>query len=194
MTEVFAFRDVPLLRSVILDAAVTSIMLPWAQLTSLTLFDVYPRECVPVLQKTTNLVHCKLEVSFDSDTDQPGPDVPLPCLQSLALVDACNGPVTDFLETFIVPALRSLKIPEDFIEPDPIQSLTGFISKSGCKLEEVHITGERLLPQDSYRQAFPSIRQFSFDNEDDSSDCDASDVEDNSDSDSSDAEDSSDSD
>ncbi|KAJ7866335.1 hypothetical protein B0H13DRAFT_2352541 [Mycena leptocephala] len=172
------------------DAA-SCIILPWAQLTSLTLFNVYPRDCVPILQKTTNLVHCKLEVSFDSDNDEPGLDITLPYLESLSID---QYPVTDFLEKFIVPALRSLKIPEDFIEPDPIQSLTGFISKSGCKLEEVHITGERSLPQDSYRKAFPSIRRFSFDNEDDSSDCDASDVEDNSDSDASDAEDSSDSD
>jgi hypothetical protein len=68
--------------------------------------------------------------------------------------------VIDFLKTFIVPALRRLKIPEDFI--DPIESLTEFISKSGCKLEEVHITGRRSLPQDSYRKAFPSIPKFSF--------------------------------
>jgi hypothetical protein len=182
-TDVLAFREAPMLRTVLLnDFATSRIILPWAQLTSLTLLSVYLHKIFPVLQKTSNLVHCELWVCFDSDNDQLGPVVPLPCLQSLALADAGDGPVTDFLETFIVPALRSLKIPEDFIEPDPIQSLTGFISKSGCKLEEVHITGERLLPQDSYRHAFPSIRQFSFDNEDDSSDCDASDVEDKSDS------------
>ncbi|KAJ7866342.1 hypothetical protein B0H13DRAFT_2561468 [Mycena leptocephala] len=178
--EVFAFRDAPLLRTVILSPdAASSIILPWAQLTSLTLFNVYPCECVPILQKTTNLVHCKLEVSFDSDNDEPGLDITLPYLESLSIDQYA---VTDFLEKFIVPALRSLKIPEDFIEPDPIQSLTGFISKSGCKLEEVHITGERSLPQDSYCKAFPSIRQFSFDGEDDPSDSDCSDLEDNSDS------------
>jgi hypothetical protein len=98
------------------------------------------------------------------------------------LVDAGDGPVTDFLETFIVPALRSLKIPGYFIEPDPIQSLTGFISKSGCKLEEVHITSPRSLRQDLYHQAFPSGPKFSFDGGDDSNDFDASDLEDNSDS------------
>ncbi|KAJ7866360.1 hypothetical protein B0H13DRAFT_2281471 [Mycena leptocephala] len=177
--EVFAFRDAPLLRTVILSPdAASSIILPWAQLTSLTLFNVYPRECVPILQKTTNLVHCKLEVSFDSGNDEPGLDITLPYLESLSID---QYPVTDFLEKFIVPALRSLKIPEDFIEPDPIQSLTGFISKSGCKLEEVHITGTRSPSRQSYREAFPSIRKFSFDGEDDPSDSDSSDLEDNSD-------------
>jgi hypothetical protein len=63
-----------------------------------------------------------------------------------------------------------------------IQSLTGFISKSGCKLEEVHISGPCSFRQDSYRMAFPSICKFSPDDEEESSDSDASDVEDNSDS------------
>jgi hypothetical protein len=90
--------------------------------------------------------------------------------------------VTDFLETFIIPALRSLKIPEEFLEPNPVDSLSGFISKSGCKLEEVHITRRRSLRQDSYRKAFPLIHQFSFDEEDNSSDSGSSNVEYNSDS------------
>jgi hypothetical protein len=114
-------------------------------------------------------------------------------LESLS-IDQCGAtPVTDLLGTFIVLALLRLKIPEDFVGPNPIDSLTGFISKSGCKLEELHIDRPRSLRQDSYCKAFPLIRKFSFDNEDDSSDCDASDVEDNSDSDASDTEDNSES-
>ncbi|KAJ7834300.1 hypothetical protein B0H13DRAFT_223460 [Mycena leptocephala] len=183
-TNVLAFRDAPLLRTVVLSPdAASSVILPWAQLTSLTLCGFYPRECVPVLQKTFNLVCCQLSMKFcfDSDNDQPQPDIVLPYLESLRIGQYGASPVTDFLETFIVPALRSLKIPEEFLRPSPIDSLTGFISKSGCKLEEVHIGSDlRSLRQDSYRQAFPSIRKFSFDSEDDSSDSDASDVEDNS--------------
>ncbi|KAJ7871579.1 hypothetical protein B0H13DRAFT_1032220 [Mycena leptocephala] len=141
-TDVLAtFRDVPLLRSVILnDFVCISSYRGAIDVPNFVL--VYPHECVPVLQKTVNLVHCELEICFDYDNDEPGP--------------------TAFLGTFIVPALRSLKIPEDLIGPNPIDSLTGFISKSGCKLEEVHIAGPCSLPPDSYRQAFPSIRKFSF--------------------------------
>jgi hypothetical protein len=37
-----------------------------------------------------------------------------------------------------------------------------FISKSGCRLQEVHITGERTVSEDSYRHTFPSTPKFSF--------------------------------
>ncbi|KAJ7834302.1 hypothetical protein B0H13DRAFT_2678693 [Mycena leptocephala] len=182
--EVFAFRDAPLLRTVVLSPdAASSVILPWAQLTSLTLFNVYPRVCVPILQQTSNLVRCELEVWFDSDNHEHGPDITLRYLESLTLVEAGNGPVIGFLETFIVPALRRLKIPEEFLGPSPIDSLTGFISKSDCKLAEVHIGSDpRSLREDSYRQAFPSIHKFSFDYEEESSNSDSSDLEDNSDS------------
>ncbi|KAJ7932351.1 hypothetical protein B0H13DRAFT_1701263 [Mycena leptocephala] len=182
-TDVLTFRDTPLLRSVILNVISLKVILPWAQLTSLTLLDVYPGACVPVLQKTSNLTRCELEVFFDRENDRPGPDITLPYLESLS-IDQCGAtPVTDFLETFIVPALRRLKIPEEFLGPSPLDSLAGFISKSGCKLEEVYISSDqRLLRQDSYCQAFPSIHKFSFDYEEESSDSDSSDLEDNSDS------------
>jgi hypothetical protein len=159
--EVFAFREVPLLRKVILnDAAASGVTLPWAQLTSLTLLNVYPYECVPILQQTPNLVRSKLQVVFHH---QPGPDIALPCLESLTLELAASSgrPVKDFLQTFIVPALRSLEIPETILNV-PVESLTAFISKSNCKLEELHITGPRSVPKSAYRKAFPSIRKFSF--------------------------------
>ncbi|KAJ7909680.1 hypothetical protein B0H13DRAFT_2661362 [Mycena leptocephala] len=155
--------EMPLLRTVVLnDTAALSVVLPWAQLTSLTLLRVYPYECVPILQQTSSLVHCKLEL-FDSTNNQPRPDITLPCLESLTLINPGRESVVDFLETLIVPALRSLEIPEDFLyHVNPIESLTAFISKSGCKLEEVRITGPRSVPSTSYRKAFPSIQNFSF--------------------------------
>jgi hypothetical protein len=167
-TEVVA----PLLRTVVLNVeAASSVILPWAQLTSLTLVRVCLWDFVPILQQTSNLVRCELRV-LDSGNDEPGPDIVLPYLESLAIVDLAV-PVTDLLGIFIVPALRRLEIAEDSIEPDPIESLTEFISKSGCKLEKLHITGGGLSRQ-SYRMAFPSIRKFSF-SRDDSSNSDASD-------------------
>jgi hypothetical protein len=162
-TDILAFREVPLLRTVVLNDAALSVILPWAQLTSLTLLNVYPRECGPILQTTSNLIRCELEVYFDRGNVRFGPDITLPYLESLS-IDRCGSrPVTDFLESFIVPALRSLKIPEQLLEPDPIQSLTGFISKSSCKLEKVHISDLRSFRPDSYRKAFPLIHRFSFD-------------------------------
>ncbi|KAJ7871603.1 hypothetical protein B0H13DRAFT_2554396, partial [Mycena leptocephala] len=155
-TEVLALREVPLLRTAVLNnAAASSVILPWAQLTSLTLINVYLHTCVPILQQTSNLVRCELVVCYDSDNHKHGPDITLPYLESLTLVDpGTNGPVTDSLEKFIVPALHRLEVSKEFLGPSPFDSLTGFISKSGCKLEEVHIGGDpRSLRQDSYCQA-----------------------------------------
>jgi hypothetical protein len=180
-TNVLAFLEAPLLRTVILNDLSLNVVLPWPQLTSLTLFGVYPRQCVTILQKTSNLVYCKLVVYFDSD-GQPRPDIALPYLESLSIDQYDATPVTDFLKTFIVPALRSLKTREEILGASPIESLTVFISKSGCKLEEVHITRRCSLPQDSYRKAFPLIHRFSFDEGDNSSDSGSSNVEHNSDS------------
>jgi hypothetical protein len=70
--------------------------------------------------------------------------------------------VTPYPNTLIVPALRRLEIPELFLGPQPIVALASFISKSDCKLQEVFITGDRLVSEDSYRKAFPRIAKFSF--------------------------------
>ncbi|KAJ7921741.1 hypothetical protein B0H13DRAFT_141818 [Mycena leptocephala] len=165
--------EMPLLRTVVLnDAAALSVILPWAQLTSLTLLRVFPYECVPILQQTSSLVHCKLELFNSGDDELSG--ITLPCLESLTLVNPGRKLVIDFLKTLIVPALRSLEISEDF---SAIQSLTAFISKSGCKLEEVHITGPRSVPASSYLKAFPSIPRFSFSDEESLGESDSSDVE-----------------
>ncbi|KAJ7909672.1 hypothetical protein B0H13DRAFT_2330127 [Mycena leptocephala] len=121
-SEAISCREMPLLRTVVLnDDAAFSVILPWAQLTSLTLLCVYPEECVPILLQTSSLVHCKLEL-FDSTNDQPTPDITLPCLESLTLFNPDRGSV-DFLETLIVPALCSLQIPEDFLYGNPRESL-----------------------------------------------------------------------
>jgi hypothetical protein len=181
-TEVFAFGEVPLLRTVVLNHnAALNVILPWAQLTSLTLFSVFRHDCDSILQQTSNLVRCVLQLEgMYGDNDQPGPDITLPYLESLSIDQYDATPVTDFLETFIVPALRRLEIPEACLGTSPLDSLTGFISKAGCKLEKVYINGPRSFRQNSYRKAFPLIRRFSFDGEDDSSGSDALGVEDNS--------------
>jgi hypothetical protein len=158
--------EAPLLRSVILSALeISDIVLPWAQLTSLTLNRLGPDDCVPILQQTSNLVHCELSLySWNYDDDIPLPDVTLPYLESLTLIDRdVDGPMPGYLNTFVVPALRSLQISESSLQPGPITSLTSFISKSGCKLQDVHITEFRVIPRYRYRRAFPSIQNFSFD-------------------------------
>jgi hypothetical protein len=156
---VWTFPDMPLLRTVVLDhVAAANVVLPWAQLTSLTLRDVYPEECVSILQRSSNLVHCDLRLEVWSSDDESQLDVTLPCLESLTLRSTNDGPVIGYLNTLIVPTLRSLEIPERFLGTNPIDSLRSFVSKSGCKLQEMWITGKRNVPEHSFRQAFPLVR------------------------------------
>ncbi|KAJ7629766.1 hypothetical protein DFH06DRAFT_1225375 [Mycena polygramma] len=151
----------PLLRTAILDdyCAAVVLILPWAQLTSITLLEAYPSKFVPILTQTPNLVYCELHMYFGNPDDlEFEQDIILNCLESLDL--RCIGGVADaeFLPTFVVPALRSLNVQEPYLGPHPIDSLKAFIPTSGRKLQELQITQAKLVPEASYRQAFPSVR------------------------------------
>ncbi|KAJ6589368.1 hypothetical protein B0H19DRAFT_1103694 [Mycena capillaripes] len=156
-------QELPRLRSVVLnDIGAANIVLPWTQLTSLVLHQVYFRECIPILMQTTNLVYCELRLFRPLGENNDNVTLVLPCLQSLALNDPGLHPGGTYLGTFLVPALRSLRIPEKFLGSSPIDELTSFISKSQCTLQEVCITGKTLVPGDSYQKEFPSVPKFSF--------------------------------
>ncbi|KAJ7161188.1 hypothetical protein C8R46DRAFT_1285259 [Mycena filopes] len=151
--------EMPALRSAILDDnAAATLTLPWAQLTSLKLNRVYPAECVPILQQTTNLVHCQLDLVDGGDT--PWPDMMLMRLESLIFSDNSDT-VKGYLETFSVPSLRKLHIPERYLQ-NPVDSLKALMLASGGELRDVRITGERHVSKDTYARVFPSI-EFSFD-------------------------------
>ncbi|KAJ6457499.1 hypothetical protein C8R47DRAFT_1164176 [Mycena vitilis] len=164
--HIVTLRDAPLLRTVVLnDDALSRVAIPWTQLTSLTLLRVFPSECTPILVQTPNLVHCKLHVCFrfDGAPNNPNPqDMLLPRLESLILSDPGGQPVTDFLHHFVAPALRILQVPEYFLAPDPIDTLSAFISRSGCVLEELHLTGTSEISEQACWQAFPSLRKISI--------------------------------
>ncbi|KAJ7487319.1 hypothetical protein B0H11DRAFT_1956550 [Mycena galericulata] len=138
-------------------------LLPWSQLTSLALVAKTPSDVTPILQQTPRLVHCELIV-YDDGLD-PQPTTELLCLESLILMKhaATQDKPTAYLDTFVLPALRRLQIPDEFIRPYPVDALTSFIERSGCNLQEVLITGDIIVPRRSYRDAFPAIKEFSFD-------------------------------
>ncbi|KAJ7872347.1 hypothetical protein B0H14DRAFT_2570349 [Mycena olivaceomarginata] len=152
----------PLLRTVVLNVhAAEKVILPWVQLTSLTLTIIYLHECVPILQQTSNLVHCVLELRDSDDVVSDGA-VTLPALETLAIKEV--NPTTmapiNYLRTFIVPALGDLEVPERFLEPDPIDSLASLILRSGCELHQVGITDPTLALEAPFRAAFPSIQML----------------------------------
>ncbi|KAJ6454599.1 hypothetical protein C8R45DRAFT_599524 [Mycena sanguinolenta] len=159
------FCEAPRLRSVTLwEFRSPTGIFPWSQLTSLTM--IYPRESSAILKQAVNLVYCHLFVC-DHDEDLVA-DIQLPVLESLVLapfMDTEDAPATDFLPALITPALRTLQVPESFLQPDPIDVLRSFILKSGCDLQKLCITGDtRSVSEAEYRGAMRSfqIPQISF--------------------------------
>ncbi|KAF7335599.1 F-box domain-containing protein [Mycena venus] len=162
--DLLLYLKAPLLRTAILDdAAALHVILPWAQLTELTLSPVFPHECVSILRQTSTLVQCELHLACCGYARLP--EVQLPRLESLILQEVDDEPIEGYFETFTVPALRSLHVPENFLERDPIGALSSFISKSGCKLEHLCVTGPISIIKDlkDYRCGFPFITKLSFD-------------------------------
>ncbi|KAJ6481886.1 hypothetical protein C8R45DRAFT_905325 [Mycena sanguinolenta] len=159
------WRDLPQLRSVVLDNFAAKMTLPWAQLTSLTLVDgVELPLCVAILHQAKQLVRCTLNLSPYHEIMDPDISVALPRLRSLVLTTKKARyvpPLTDFFAALSVPALIELHVQERILGweySDPIISLASFISKSGCKLQELRITARRRpnnLPQihRRYREA-----------------------------------------
>jgi hypothetical protein len=103
-------------------------------------------------------VYCELDIVDDNDTDS-FPDIILLSLRSLMLTD---GLTPGYLNTFIVPALHSLRILEPFLAPSCIDTLSSFVAKSDCKLQELCVTGRRSESKGSYRHAF-LLATISFD-------------------------------
>jgi hypothetical protein len=158
--------ELPLLCTAILDDnAASLIVLPWAQLTSLTLKRVLPEEFGPILSLTSQLLHCNLRIFPVYGQSHEIPDITLPHLESLTLKDT-DSDVTGLvgcLDTFIVPALRRLQIPKAFIGESPIDALASFMSKSGCRLETMCITGGTIsITKDSFLEAFPTIAKVTL--------------------------------
>ncbi|KAJ7075252.1 hypothetical protein B0H15DRAFT_867426 [Mycena belliarum] len=159
--------EAPLLRTVTIGSYSlhTADLLPLSQLTSLRLDGITLEESWPVLALTFSLVHCEL-VLWGADADVPS-DLSLPHLESLILWDGqwvwgVNGAMERSLEPWVLPALRMLQVSGSCLGTDPDATLASFVTKSGCKLEEVRIMGKRLYTQKHYRDLFPSISKFSF--------------------------------
>jgi hypothetical protein len=89
--------------------------------------------------------------------DPEGLDVPDITLVSLRSLTLTGRLVTGYLETLVVPALHDLEIPESFIAPNSIDTLTSFMSKSHCKLQRLCITRRWSGSRDPFYKAFPLI-------------------------------------
>ncbi|KAJ7149284.1 hypothetical protein C8R43DRAFT_1068483 [Mycena crocata] len=176
LMDPFNFGDLPLLCSVTLDSLFEGVGLPWAQLTTLKLLEVYTFECTPILQQSVSLIHCELALYSTNHDDSRQHDITFPHLQTLICSVQDGIPMSGYIESFIVPALQSLRVTEAMLGSTPIHSISAFISKSGCTLQELHISG---IGSSSYREAFRFIPRLTFDFEpiEDGSDLDEDDFE-----------------
>ncbi|KAJ7641170.1 hypothetical protein FB45DRAFT_899576 [Roridomyces roridus] len=118
---------------------------------------------LPLLQDAVNLVRLHL---IDCDTDVPPQiSIKLARLETLVGVNSYSweGDASQIFDTFTLPALHTLHISGELLGTDPISSLNLLVARSGCKLQAVLVTGNRSFWQGSFRAAFPSIPNISFD-------------------------------
>ncbi|KAJ6470283.1 hypothetical protein C8R47DRAFT_761798 [Mycena vitilis] len=135
-------------------------LLPWGQLTSLTLIGKLAHECTPALSHASGLRYCELLLYDRSGETTVKSDITLPYLETLVLAPWSKhmGFPNLYILSFIVPALRRLQGPGPALTHIP-----ELISRSGCTLEEVWITGETdAVSNEQYRAAFPFIPKLSF--------------------------------
>ncbi|KAK7018567.1 F-box domain-containing protein [Favolaschia claudopus] len=160
----FVVGDAPLLRTAVLDYnAPKHVILPWARLTKLTLYCVTRDEAMPLLQSAPNLVYLVLSLYPDSKESADTrvlQDLTMPSLTTLVVNTGDRGLTTYVLPRFRAPALRVLDIYERLLGPNPIDSLTSFITKSGCNLRHLHLYTSRPESDSTYRIAFPSITKI----------------------------------
>ncbi|KAJ7648671.1 hypothetical protein DFH06DRAFT_1423361 [Mycena polygramma] len=157
--------DAPHLHTVVLsDFASWNIVLPWAQLTGLTLNWVHPGVYLPILRQTSNLRHCELNIFYWGPDGDPPPELALQFLKSLAITLATPAARLGirFPHIFVVPALRRLQIPESVLGQDPVDYLRSFIATAGCTLQSLHITDKRSIASGSFRESFQHV-EVSFD-------------------------------
>ncbi|KAK7018479.1 hypothetical protein R3P38DRAFT_2982949 [Favolaschia claudopus] len=141
------FHNAPMLRSVVLDVVATRwVVLPWTQLTNLRLHIITLEGCVPILRQTSNLTELNLDLEVEIGVglivEIVQPAITLAHLKCLRVTvegehwQYCR----EFLDSFILPALSSLKLDRHVLGDDPSSALMALISRSGCNLQDLFIT------------------------------------------------------
>ncbi|KAJ7641210.1 hypothetical protein FB45DRAFT_353757 [Roridomyces roridus] len=152
--------DLPRLRSVTLDDAHHGNWLPLSQLTALTLKDMHDTNYFILLQDAVNLVH--LYLIQCTRLNSPPNNITLTRIETLVMLDCLGGQTLDL---FTLPALRGLQWSGELEDEDPICTLTSLVSRSGCKLQQVLLTGTCDVSEESLQVAFPSIPKVTFETE-----------------------------
>ncbi|KAJ7135217.1 hypothetical protein C8R43DRAFT_621815 [Mycena crocata] len=103
-----AFSDAPLLREVVLsNVSISTISLPWAQLTHLDFTYESVRCCVEILRETPNLQSLIVSLGNHWDIEPPAVPLTLSYLHTLTFYDDRDGAL---LEQLTLPALTTLTL------------------------------------------------------------------------------------
>nr|GAT59151.1 predicted protein [Mycena chlorophos] len=163
------FKNMSKLRMLSLSGIMISLdAVPWNQLHSLALASLTFRRYSEILQYTTNLRFCRLELSSHRSNEDSIP-IHLPHLHALVLgVEKFKLPAADmYLNAFTLPSLERLQIEAYLLQQNPQDQLEGLQKRSTCKLKELRVVGQKdiIIPQaeiDSLRAMVPHIEVVDF--------------------------------
>ncbi|KAK7014262.1 hypothetical protein R3P38DRAFT_3206006 [Favolaschia claudopus] len=149
-TQVVTLHNLPLLRTVVLDDwQDLHAVLPWSQLTSLTLWYLRSENCTSVWRSQYDPTgfQARATVSRDSDlraVESRGPEIFMLSHRTSPPPPAASGTLPPVL----------LGNSESLV----IEPLVSFVTKSGCQLHELNIT-DACVPdsENVYREVFPLI-------------------------------------
>ncbi|KAJ7434095.1 hypothetical protein B0H11DRAFT_740370 [Mycena galericulata] len=107
-------------------------ILPWSQITTLSVTMLSAYECARILAKTASLMH--FTASLDDDDEPLSSVTPLLHLQELVLRESATAPSLNqqlFLDKLTTPALRHLRISErNFYHCDPRPQILSLLLRS----------------------------------------------------------------
>ncbi|KAJ7700576.1 hypothetical protein B0H14DRAFT_766728 [Mycena olivaceomarginata] len=154
---VTAFRDAPSLRRVTLAIPGTQpIVLPWTQLTHLTLLNVSLEKCLEILKETPNLE--VLDVNIPRFWEPPPLVLRLAHLNTFAFRDS----QCDLLDCLTLPSLQTLQL-YHLLTDDPARLLELGI-RSAWSLRVIRLDGVAAETVNLYLRNLPSLEKVEISN------------------------------
>ncbi|KAF7305444.1 hypothetical protein HMN09_00797000 [Mycena chlorophos] len=149
-----AFDQAPALQSLMLwdveiRPRVPSTVIPWAQLTALSLAGFQAITCEDILPQTPNLRFLCLAFDHVGEiplrSSSPQEKIHLSVLETLVLESGSTKPQLSMgvWDLFLVPALRRLQVDGRFLGEDPVGLIEAFQRESGCAIAELRVQGGR---------------------------------------------------
>ncbi|KAG6812814.1 hypothetical protein H0H92_000272 [Tricholoma furcatifolium] len=142
-TPLNMFVDAPQLRNVqLIGFPRHSFELPWDHITHLRLNPTTVQQCLEVLGLALNLTHCVFEEITRSDVLNPTPVI-APCLQHLEIISFSHTPLSELLDTLIVPCAQNLSF---HVTGNIFShwSFISFIARSGCEIRHLALNAVRM--------------------------------------------------